>query len=110
MGVIMKTALSIVLMLLFSFVTISTISANNQTEAVDAYMQQCAAELQVCNFNQNVFNELQEEADEFGYALTMDTVKDNHGEILYATIKLKYKYTMPLLGFESEHEATTIAR
>ena len=110
MGLIMKTALSIVLMLLFSMVTISTIGANNQAEAVDSYMQQCSAELQVCNFNEEVFEELKKEAENFGYVLSMETVKDKYGDVQYAVIKMKYNYTMPLLDFKSEHETTTIAR
>jgi len=110
MGTIMKTTLSVVLMLLIAFTTISTISANNEAEAADAYLQQCSAELQVCNFNEIVFEKLKEEAEEFGYVLSMETITDNYGDVQYAVIKMKYSYSMPLFGLTSEHENTIISR
>lgn len=110
MGIIMKAALSVVLMLMIAFTTISTIGASNEAEAADSYMQQCAAELQVCNFNETVYEKIKDEAEEFGYVLTMDTVKDTYGDVQYAVIKMQYTYRMPLLDFESTHTNTIIAR
>ena len=110
MGLIMKTALSLILMLMIAFTTISTIGANNESEAADSYMQQCTAELQVCNFNEAVFEKIKKEAEEYDYVLTMETVKDAYGDVLYAVIEMEYTYRMPLLEFESKHKNRIIAR
>lgn len=110
MGIIMKAALSIIFMIMIAFTSISTIGASNEAEAADSYMQQVAAELQVCNFNETVYEKLKQEAEEFGYVLNMETVTDPYGDVQYAVIEMQYTYSMPILEFESTHTNTLIAR
>ena len=110
MGSIWKAISSVIFMLLLAFVAIATIGGDNDTKAADAYLQRCATELQVCNFNDEVIQQFQTEAAENGYTLKVDKMTDSYGDVLYATIELTYTYKIPLIQLESEHTKTLISK
>ena len=110
MGVIMKTVLSVLLILILAFTSISSIGASNEAEAADSYLQECSAELQICNFNDAVFTQIQQEAASYGYVLSMETTKDSYGDVQYAVLTMDYTYSMPIVGLESTHTLRLVSR
>lgn len=110
MGNIMKVTLSVILILFMTFIAVGMIGGNNDADAADAYLQRCSAELQICNFDDTVIITLQTEAASNGYTLTVDKKTDLKGDVQYAIIELTYKYKVPIIGLESEHIKTIIAK
>lgn len=110
METIIKSILSIFLAIILVFISVGVIGATNDANAVDAYLQNCSAELQVSNFNASVIEDLQEEALNNGYVLRVDVKRDSYGDALYALIEIDYTYSMPLIGLESSHTKRVISR
>ncbi len=110
MGQIWKAVPPIIFVLFLAFVSIFVISGNNDANAADAYLQKCATELQICNFNDTVIDQLKAEAQQNGYKLSVEKMVDSYGDVMYATIELTYTYDIAFIQMDKEHTKTIITK
>lgn len=107
---IWTTILAIFSIVTFLFLLLYAIGAANDTGVAASYLQQCAAELQVCNYDTNVQTQIIQEAAENGYELRIEVIKNEYNDALYAVLELDYAYSIPMIGLESKHTKTIISK
>lgn len=102
---------NIVLMLIAFFVCISVASAVQKKADADAFKADVVAEIENCNFNENVRAACVQEASEAGYVLEIVPCSyDADFDVQLAKVTLTYSYEVPLLGIKRDKTLRGIAR
>lgn len=123
MSVFQKSFIGIFFILLSVFVSISMISANMDADHAKAFKENVVTQIEDSDFNAQVINACITQAAANGYALSVTVYREDGTKAAYtgataadmpdacmAEVILKYKYKIPFLNVETDHEARGFAR
>lgn len=106
-----ETAIGIVFLAFMAVLGTSYVTVSLNTQRAQNYHASVVQELENSGFSQNVIDEEIEKADQNGYGeLKIEKkVSSGTGEA-YAKVTLPYKYAIPILGINWDHEIVGYAR
>lgn len=109
MSQIFKSYLGIFLLLLSTAVLIGIVNADMHSNTAGEFHSAVIAEIEESNFAEAVIEECKISAQNLGYTLEVNPVRDEDGNVVMAEVILNYNYEIPFLSIKQAHQKVNYA-
>lgn len=104
MDTIIKGIFTMFCALILSYLVMGIVSASITSRDAATFLDSSVATIQQSHFSPEAINECKSDASAAGYDLKVSTYHQNGDkESLYGTATLKYKFVIPLVGYDNDH-------
>lgn len=110
MSQILKTYLSLFLLVISSLIFVCIISADVNVTSAREFHSTIVKEIEESNMSQSVIESCKENAQKLGYILNATKVVDDKNKTIAVELVLNYEYSIPIINVFSNHEIRAIAR
>lgn len=102
---IIKTFTGFFFIMLTVFLATGVMGSSIESRNATQYAANCAQRIESSNFSKNVIQTINQESEERGYHITVNTVTSpTNRYVHYGTLTLEYQYTIPILGIDQTHD------
>jgi hypothetical protein len=108
---VVKSMLSLFLIIVFIFTGVSLIVGSVDAKNADTYLEESVNAISASDFSENTINTLEQNAKAYGYVLTVEPQSThNDGKYDVAKVTLKYKFRLPIFGVDADRYQTDWAK
>ena len=101
---IIKAFVGFFFMFAMMFASLSIINATISSRNAEAYANNAATKIEEANYSNDVINEVIEDAENYGYTLTVDvetSATDNTTH--FGLLTMKYSFSIPMFNIKQSH-------
>lgn len=108
---IIKTTMSIVIILIFTVLGLHLISSNIAAHEAVSFKSDVIKQIENSNYNENVIEQCKQQAISQGYTLEVNVMKyDDDNKFTMAEVIVHYEYNIPILNINNLHQTSGYAR